>query len=368
MTLELHRLQETTFAAAASYSTETFGRTFSKVYLDFQGTFTSSAACTPRNDGGMKLLGDVELVQAGERLAYMKGETARHLGALNEGGYGKYLATAPAAAVATNVLSAGVMLDFGKMIPGMRVNASENKAILRGQNGNLDDYLIAADTGKVTAASLTLDMHIESTGQSNASGFPRPAISQETFDLSSAGELRHTIHFNQDTILAGIFLEAVDASGGTSTEDHNTDGLIRRIRVETTRKDAGTQHRHYVTWSAARKRAASNAGFSAEDYERAQGSVFLPLQDDRTNAFGGAMIFRAGESISITFDTQSATSAEFTAVTPANGDHVRITTVAATWVPGSGDVSPQSPSIPVSRPSGSRTNGSARRGPGKNRR
>lgn len=346
--MKLRRLPESAYVASSSRATESIGRVISAVDLDFNGTVTASASATPRTNGTLALLGDLEISQAGERHWQTRGETLRTIDALLNGGFNKYLAEAPTGAGDFDFVAA-CHLDLNKIIPGMAINATEKKATFRGQFGSLAKYVMTADAAKITASSSNLEAQVMSPDYELTNGFVRPGVSQDTMDLSNQGLIQHTIHFGQDTLLPGIVLEAEDASGGSGA-DFFTDGLIRRVRVEITRKGHGTQERHYATWSQLRKLTARRAGWSAEDYERGVGAVLIPLIDERSSNFGGAMLFREGESITIEIDTTGSVSNEFQGVLPSAGDKCYVTKLAGHFVAGSGDTSPQKTRVATTRP------------------
>ncbi|PIQ23428.1 hypothetical protein COW64_24185 [bacterium (Candidatus Blackallbacteria) CG18_big_fil_WC_8_21_14_2_50_49_26] len=321
--LELKRFPETTLAASQDYNTDFSGRVFDTLVLRLDGTVTGGIATI--TDGAFRALGTPELNQAEEPLIRMRGEDWRHLAALTSGGYG------PHSAAVGGAITAFSRIKLSRLVPNMRINATETKVFLRGTSGANNDVV----TGNPTYTS-TLRPSVETTDASLSRSWARPRITQSTIDVSTISDnIQHVIRFENPTLVAGIMLRVFQSS----TTDR-VDGLVRAVKLDVTKIGSGPRELvSWTRWGTLRHMTTSRAGWHLDDHNTSVGVAFVPTVDRRNQRWGGALLMAAGESITITLDTSATAEADITAVPAGSSDRVYVTIVAAIPVDpaGSGD-------------------------------
>ena len=322
MVQQLKPFQEKDFSASGAYDAEFSGLPISKIGLRFGGTLTGSAA-TFRTDAAFRLLGTPEINQAENPLIRMAGSSWRLLSAILAGAFDVHTASATLA-------HAQAMIDLQAIMPNAMINGADKKVFLRGTFGALADFSGTAPTGctgKVRA-------FIESSELDPTKGFLRPRFTESTLALQDSDTNPHTFKFEQDTVAAFLMIQAWDNSA-----IDRVDTLIKRLRIDHV-GPRGNIELHRMTWGQARTWLGKR--FTPEDQARAAGCVCIPLIDRSNPQFNNAVLFRAGDSLTINYDCQAAIEEEFvTAQTAAANDVARATVIGFTPVAGTGDTAAQ---------------------------
>lgn len=322
---EIKPFQEKAYAASSQYDLEFTGRTISAVTLRFAATLTGSAA-TIRDDAAFRVLKTPEIVQDEKSLMRLRAVTLRHLSAILANGYQKHTASATAA-------RASATINFDALVPGSMINAVTKKVSVRGEFSPLADYSGTAPT----AISGKLRPFARSSERDPTRGFPRPDFKEATVLIeSSSDDIPFTIRFEQDTILPGLLLIAESATPA------RTDGLVKKVRVDEFTKAEGTQERVRLTWGQLRNMLEERAKYTPDDLDASVGVVLIPLIDRRNPQWNYARFYRAGESLTLHLDSQTASlEEEYTDTVPAAGCKLYVSILGFTMVDGTGDAAAQ---------------------------
>lgn len=324
---QIKPFQKKAYAAATPYDLEFSGRPVRKIGLRFDAT-VAGGPTSIRMDAAHRMLKTVEVNQAEQPLIRMFGQDWKHLSALINGGYDSNFQT-------TTLLVAQAVIDLEKLMPGACINASDKKVFIRGEFAPLADYSSGTAPSSITGE---FKPNAESSEIDVSQGFLRPKITQSSFAISNAADLQLPIRFEQDIVVQGVMIRAVQASAAAQA---NTDGLVKGVRLDATTRDGGNIELHRGTWGQFRTATQEAANFNLEDYARAAGVIFLPTQSKQNPQFNGALLFAAGDSLTLHFDGDGTAEAEFTNVAPSAGDVVIVTVVGFTPVRGTGDAAAQ---------------------------
>jgi hypothetical protein len=320
MVQKLKPFTEKDFSAGGNYDQEFSGEPIGKVGFRFAAGLTGAPA-TVRTDGTFRLLGVPEISQAEQPLIRMRGSSWRLLSAIQSGSFDNY--QAPAAA--TPALASAV-IDLNGLMPGAMVNGADKKVNFRGTFGATTDYS-GTPPGSITGK---LRGFVESSENDPTQGFWRPRFTENGWILAPSDLNQQVFKFEQDTAVVGIMVQAFDSSA-----TDRVDGLIKRIRVDHV-GDYGTQELHRATWG--QLRALLCKRFTPEDAVRSVGCVFIPLIDKRNPSINNAVLFRAGDSLTINHDTTASVEEDLTAVVADGASDLAIATVIGfTRVAGTGD-------------------------------
>lgn len=331
--LQLRPFQSKAFQASTPYDLEFSGYPIRAIGLQFAATLTGTPA-TPRDDATFRLLKTPEINQAEQPLIRMSGPTWRHFSAILDGGYDKYAAGVTAST--PGQVTGKAMIDFQKIVPGAAINAADKKVFLRGEFSPLADYSATPPTTIVgTLRPFAIADAIDLT-----QGFLRPKFSEVSVPISNADDVQHVIRFEQDMVVAGFMIQTAD----NSASNQRVDGLVKSVRIDAT-GSVGNIELHRKSWGQARTWLGWITGFNQEDYDRSTGVIWLPTISRRNPQWNGAMLFKAGDSVTFHFDMTPTVEEEFTGVTAASGDFCLITTIGFTPVGGSGDSGGQVRSI-----------------------
>jgi len=335
--LEIKHFPARTWASATQFDTEFSGRAFDSLGFSFDGTMTTGTgtAGEPRDDGAYRLLGTPELNQAEDPVIRMQGPDWKFLSALTNGCFPDWLEPTLDGSGAAGVVLAQARIKFGRIIPGMLIDASAVKAFLRGSFGAGNDYF-SSDEADFASFAGSIRPYVEARDVP-AGGFLRPRITQATVDMSNANADIHYVHrFEVPTVCAGFMLRQHDADQTAAGQNTRTDGIVSRIRVEIT-----TRHRqgeiHNFTWGQCKSFLQQRAGWSQSDLALAVGVGLVPLTEHRNAALGGAMIFEAGDSVTLVIDNASTSEAQFTKPTPGDNDLLYVTALAGTGTRAAAD-------------------------------
>jgi hypothetical protein len=321
---------ERAFVSGAQYDTEFSGRPARAIGFSLDATISGSPA-TALDDDYYRLLGtNLEVVQAGDPIVRMNPRDWRQLAAIISGGFDPYVG-----GVTGTAKQATALLDFERLMPGSLVNAAGSKVFLRGTYGTAAD--LASTPPTIDAA--TFRPFALASSRDPSQGFRRPKIWQATVSLaSSSNDIQFKQDLEQDLLLTGVMMRVIDASAA----GRRVDGLIRRVRTEVTIGGSGSRQITDNRWSALRLYTCHGAGFGESDVTNSLGVAMQPLRDPRFPTAGQAFFFRAGDSITLHFDTSSTVEGAYGAVTPAAGDEVVLTFVGFSIVSGSGDAGARS--------------------------
>lgn len=329
---ERKQVSNRNFSAGTQYTEEFQGRIFDRINVWFSSRLTAdgTGVSTVFTDPLLKMLGSAyEIIQGETPLLRLTAQELFWLCAFIEGAPGIYDMdnSIGASATADQAISAG--LDLTKLFgPFGAIDARTDKVFFRGTFGAVTAY-----SANVASAAGVLKHTLRTSQRADAieRGYIRPNIYKMDADLSVASTERPlTIRFQQDVFLPGLLLITRDDSGGGSTANANAqasraNGLIRNVRLDIeTAEENGEIFRS--PWEELWSESWSRTGFagSSTDTEplnaAPQGVAWIPLVD-QTEAFSsGGRAFKAGDSLTIFFDTASTAIDYFTAVTPASGD------------------------------------------------
>lgn len=335
---QIKPFQEKAFALSTSYDSEFSGLPVRTIGLRLTCSITG-APVTVRTDGAHRMLGTPEINQAENPLIRMGGAAWRLLSAITRGSFDNY--NAPTTAT---YFEANAVLDLQKILPTAMINAADKKIFLRGQFGALTDLAASGNTAHAGA----LRAWTESSDLDPTKGFLRPKISETSFPLNDATDNPQVFKFEQDTVIPFLMIQAWDNSALD-----RVDGLIRNIRVDRVGANGVTELAR-GRWGHFRSYLGTKANFTAADYAISAGCVIVPLINRRNPQYNYAEVLKAGDSLTVNYDTLSTGTIEesYTAVTAAANDAAKTTIVGFTAVEGTGDVQTQLRTIGGAGPSG----------------
>lgn len=321
MVQKIKPFTEKDFSVSTNYDTEFSGEPIQKIGIRFAATLTGTSA-TVRTDATARLLGVPEISQAEQPLIRMRGSSWRLLSAIQSGSFDNYLAPTSTPALFQAVI------DLPSFMPGAMINAADKKVSLRGTFGALTDYAASGTTG----CSGKLRGFIESSEQDPTAGFWRPRFVESAYVLANSDLNQQVFKFEQDTAVVAIMIQAWDSSAVD-----RVDTLIKKLRVDHV-GDLGSVELHRLTWGQAK--AYLGKRFTPEDYVRAAGCVMIPLIDRRNPKINNAVLFRAGDSLTINHDCSSTIEEDLGSAVTADGasDLAIATVIGFTRVAGTGDV------------------------------
>lgn len=320
---QIKPFQEKAFTASGSYDTEFSGLPVRSVGVRFTAT-VAGAAATIRTDAAFKMLGTIEINQAELPLIRMRGSSWRLLSAITRGSFDFNLASA-------TQLEANAMIDLQKIMPTAMMNSADKKLFARGIYGALADYSGTAPSG-ITG---TLRAYIESSELDPTRGFLRPRFTESSYPLLSADSNPQVFKFEQDTVVPFIMVQAYDDSAFD-----RIDGLIKQIRVDRVGQGGVTELAR-GRWGHFRHYLGYKSNFTAVDYSLSAGCVLIPLINRRNAQYNYAEVMRAGDSLTINYDTIATVEETYTSVTAAAPDVAIATIVGFTQVEGTGDAQSQ---------------------------
>lgn len=336
--LKLKPFQEKAYSASATYDCEFSGLPCSKIGLRFDSAVGGAATAIP-TDAAHLMLGTPEINQAEQPLIRMAGQSWRLLSAFQRGSFEVYTASATFA-------QAHAVIDLSRLMPGAMINGADKKIFLRGQFAPLATFT----NGGTAPTSLTgtLRPFMESSELDPTAGFMRPRFTESSLPLANAAENQQVFKFEQDTVVSAIMVQAYHASAVD-----RVDGLIRSVRIDHVGAN-GQQEVLRARWGTLRTTSAGRAGFDPTNYALAAGAVLIPLIDRGNPRFNNALLLRAGDSLTITYDCTTTVEENFTAVVAASPDVARATVIGWTPVSGSGDTATQvrtigAPATPVTK-------------------
>lgn len=323
MVQQLKPFQEKDFSASGTYDAEFSGLPISKIGLRFAAALTGTSA-TVRTDATFRLLGTPEVNQAENPLIRMAGSSWRLLSAILAGKFDYFAAPTSTPCVAQAII------DLQALLPNAMINGADKKVFLRGTFGALADYGGTAPT----ACAGKLRAFVESSELDPTRGFMRPRFTEANHTLQSADTNQQVFKFEADTVVPMIMIQAWD-----NTAVDRVDGLVKRVRVDHV-GPRGNIELHRATWGQLRTWLGRR--FTPEDYARAAGCVAIPLIDRNNPQHNNAVLFRAGDSLTINYDTAATVEEEFTSVTAdGSADYARATVIGFTPVAGTGDTAAQ---------------------------
>src|SRR5690242_565100 len=324
---QIKPFQEKAFALSTGYDTEFSGLPVRTIGLRFTASITGTPV-TVRTDAAHRMLGTPEINQAENPLIRMSGASWRLLSAITRGSFDNY--NAPATAT---YMEANAVLDLQKIMPTAMINAADKKVFLRGTYGALTDYAASGNTAHAGA----LRAWTESSDLDPTNGFLRPRITEASYPLNDSTDNAQVFKFEQDTAIPFLMVQAFDASA-----IDRVDGLIRNVQVNRVGQ-GGTTELARGRWGHFRSFLGAKANFTAADYALSAGCIIIPLINRRNPQYNYAEILRAGDSLTINYDTLSTGTIEesYSAVTAAANDVAKATVVGFTQVEGTGDVQTQ---------------------------
>lgn len=295
--------------------------------LEFKhdATVTGSAATIASNGAYRMATKRLQLTQDEQPLVDIAGPELFYLSSLMSGGRDN----------SSNTASLGTFfsrLDFNALMPGALIDASSGGAqvFVRTEYGSLTDY---AQTAPDTYSGVNRPSMIRSPNDPRV-GYKRPHIRSATVDLSTAGQdIPYTLSISSDQWVLGCLVRAVDADGGYNGRE--TDGLVRSMRAYMTGGSIARSELIRARWGTLRERTVKQANMAFGDRAIMGGVAWIPFQSRDPEAlanFNGATFFSRNDSLELHFDNQTTVERNYTAVTPAAGDHVVVTVVAFEWV------------------------------------
>lgn len=329
-------LPEAAYAAEASYNQEFNGRAFDELIMQLDANVSASGGTvTPHENGAARLMGVPELIQAENTLIRADAIDLWHGAAFFNGGYPDRVQSGAITTGNNEDQVAQFRLKLPRVIPGMMVNANDQKAFVRGNFGTLASFA-GSGGANVSAVAGTLRPQVVSTMRDANNGFLRPKITQAEKAIDTVSDaIPYTIHFSQDTVVRGISVRVHDSS-----TDTDVDGLLRGIRGYVTDK-RGSNDFIRARWGTIRRRTQALAGWTQNDYDRSTGWAFIPFTDEAQPQLGGAHLFKQNDTLTLEFNTSKTVERGYTAVGAASGDKVFVTIWGGTPVAASGDTGPQ---------------------------
>ena len=324
-----------TFTLGKSYDSTLTALNVGTVHFKFAARMTTEAT-SMEYDGITQLLGSsVEIVQGEKALVRANPKSLRHLSALTAGGYELY----------NNVITTATdnythfSLDLDRLQPGAMIPTANNVPVsIRGTFGALTDFA----GGGTTAIAGDFKPHATSSPTDPDLDHLRPAISQFRVDLSSASnDIQHRLAFENDVLLAGFMVQAVDSSATTTNE--NVDGLIRGLQIELHSGNANTDIVR-AKWGTLRQKTCHDAGFNRDDVVNSQGVAMIRTVN-RAGGKARSMRLSKGNAMTWRFDNDTAIEREYTAITPAAGDHALVTVLGFELIKGAPRQTTASPNV-----------------------
>jgi len=314
--------------ADKAFDTELSGVMFNALTIGFDYTITGTGNVVPQSDAGFRALGaTLELNQEQEPLIGFDPVDWYHLAAFANGAYPAFAAAEPGAGSAE--WWGFARIPFGNIIPGLQVNASQNKAHITG-TFNVDRGLnTPGNLGAI--ANGTFRAFVETTDRTpRPGGFLRPRFTRHIQDLTPSASIEKPFRFETDTLVAGFLLRQYHGNGAPAVR--NVDGMVRRVRMDITRH-GGPQEHHRLTWGQLTEFTVMRSSHSPAEYTLGAGVAFLPTLDE----IGKPMFFRAGDSITIDLNCTAAAERQFTSINPAAGDQLYMNLLSGLPVRGTGD-------------------------------
>lgn len=374
---EIKRLQDASFTAGQDWSREFQGRVLNALGVKFSASLTAdgTGVTTVFTDPIGQLFGVFELVQNETPLIRLPADVLYWLCSYVNGEPGHKNEPASISAAGSDVANFHAFLDFGAMVgPLAMVDARMDKIFTRSRFGAVTAY-----SANVASATGTVRQHVRTSdrlprGGGEGIGYLRPQFWWIDVDLSGGGDnIEATIRFEQDLYLPFLLAVVSDASAGGTTANANpqaarVNGLVKQISCDVqSRETNGEVFRASwgemigQTWKRSGWGGSQSAA-SAVTMDRADpltqkpdGVAAIPFIEEGNTRVNGAKLFKRGDAIIVRVATALTVEQEFTGVTAASGDKLRLAIPAFAPVQV-GDDSDQ-PGIeraaPVARPAAS---------------
>ena len=320
--IQTRQLADQVWTAGEFKQVDHSGLIFDKFHIDYDVTLTTSgAAATVAEEGAAGYATEFELMQDNEPAVRVPLADLRVLDALASAS-----TTDMVTATANNgVAELGLDIDFQYWTPGAHFDATERQVHSRMR---LEANTTIADTA--TNSTGTIRQSVAEVGSLPGAAY-RPRWSQTVLDIGQESrDIQHSITFDRTTVVTGMLVRVRDASASQGTDPFakRSDGLVRNLEFELVGNDR-VQKRSRFTWDQLKKLTARRFGLSKAEAEASDfnGVAYIPL--DEPGSDFGAVRFNRGAVLNLHFDTQSTPPAQYTAVTPANGDQVFVTLIGA---------------------------------------
>lgn len=343
---ELKRLQDASFVSGQDWSREFQGRVINMVDVGFSATLTAdgTGVTTSFTDPIGQLLGTWELLQNETPLIRLPGDLLYWLATYVAGEPFPINMPGTIAAAGSDVAHMRAVLDFGAMVgPLAMIDARQDKIFARSRFGAVTSYSanVASATGTVRHVVRTTDRLPRGGGE--GIGYLRPNFWFIDVDLSNGGDnIEATIRFEQDLYVPFLLAVVSDASaGGTSAnadpQAARANGLVKQISLDLQSRETNgevlrasfgqllAQTWKRSGWGGTMAAAGSLTMDRADPLvQKPNGVVALSLIEEANTRVNGAKLFKRGDAIIARFATALTVEQEFTSVTAAAGDRVRL--------------------------------------------
>lgn len=312
-----------TYTSGANIKSKVTGLAIEALQLSLNGSFASSGAVgTPAHLAPWPLLGRLVVDNGGA--AFINAEP-KLLAALDLALGG----SAPALNAPTTqngTISAELTVDFARMFPGCGIDATKLDLFVK------STWRAAAYYGAATAptsinATTQLVTSVATAEFVPQGGFIRPEITQVDLDLyPAASDKLLKVDIAQTCAVPHLLLSAEDANGGSGTDAFKAvDGLVRNVTVSIEEPNTMAQVVLEKTpWNVLRERTRRRMQMTGVDDALLAGMVLVPLLERQADGRMGPVIISANSTIKITCDLTSTVVAQYSSVTPASGDLLKV--------------------------------------------